>query len=132
MLTWMVGLAVGTLAGSGLLHLMPHTYDMTYETYGSWGFLFKASAIFAGSYLFLCLERLLKTLSENRTKKRRLKESKKMPIVSVINEGVGNNNNNGGVNGAVNGGVDFKKAPAEPITPVPAKNSDAHGLSQAS
>lgn len=65
MLTWMVGLAVGTLSGSGLLHLMPHTYGMTYESMGNnYDFLFKASAIFGGAYLFFVTERILKSISE--------------------------------------------------------------------
>ena len=33
-LMWMVGLAVGTLSGSGLLHLMPHSFGMTPEEIG--------------------------------------------------------------------------------------------------
>ena len=33
-LMWMVGLAVGTLSGSGLLHLMPHCFGMDPEEIG--------------------------------------------------------------------------------------------------
>merc|ERR1719204_1096144 len=151
MLTWMVGLAVGTLAGSGLLHLMPHAYGMDYEKFGeSWVFLYKAATIFAGSYLFFCLERLLKTLSDKRTDFVNKKQAK---LQNVTVDAVGNNCDNTNMS---NGAVNTKQAPSydssktlsmTPVdhmstsmsssassassssSPVPSKNGEAHGHS---
>ena len=99
---------MGTLAGSGLLHLMPHTYGMTIEAMGDWIFVYKASTIFGGAYLFLCLERLLKTLSDKRTaalRKKQQKQEKHDLPPAVHNSNNNSTNTNGGA-----GAVDLKVA----------------------
>ena len=50
-LTYLIGLAVGTLSGGGILHLMPHTFGMN-ETEEGNEFIFRASTILGGIYLF--------------------------------------------------------------------------------
>lgn len=68
-LMWMVGLAVGTLSGSGLLHLMPHAFGMGPEKLGL-GYLYRASTIFFGIYLFFIVERILRWAESWRKKRR--------------------------------------------------------------
>jgi len=68
-LMWMVGLAVGTLSGSGLLHLMPHAFGMNPEDLG-FGYLHRASTIFGGIYLFFVTERLLRFVDTWRKNRR--------------------------------------------------------------
>jgi len=68
-LMWMVGLAVGTLSGSGLLHLMPHAFGMKPEEIGL-GYLHRASTIFGGIYLFFITERVLRSVESWRRKRR--------------------------------------------------------------
>ena len=50
-LTYLIGLAVGTLSGGGVLHLMPHTFGMDQTEEGN-EFIFRASTILGGVYLF--------------------------------------------------------------------------------
>jgi len=88
-LMWMVGLAVGTLSGSGLLHLMPHAFGMTPEDMGL-GYLHRASMIFGGIYLFFVTERLLRSVESWRKKRRdsrRRRQRQLSRAASYPNEG---------------------------------------------
>ncbi|XP_022094064.1 zinc transporter ZIP14-like [Acanthaster planci] len=61
-LTYLVGLAVGTLTGSALLHLIPKTHVLKVKLVG-YELVWKGACILAGIYIFFVAERLLKIFS---------------------------------------------------------------------
>lgn len=63
------GLAVGSLVGSSLFHLIPQAFDLVIK-YPSHDFLWKALIIFGGIYLFFWSERIMKIVSEFKRKKK--------------------------------------------------------------
>ncbi|XP_022094232.1 zinc transporter ZIP14-like isoform X2 [Acanthaster planci] len=71
-LTYLVGLAVGTLSGNALLSLIPETHGMYVSTHGL-GFVWRNTTIIGGIYLFFVVERLLKLISSRKEDKRKKK-----------------------------------------------------------
>ncbi|XP_078620407.1 metal cation symporter ZIP14-like [Branchiostoma floridae x Branchiostoma japonicum] len=65
LLTFLIGLAVGALSGSALLHLLPKAIGLHHDEFTD-----KAAAVWAGIYLFFVTERLLKMASKQRQKKK--------------------------------------------------------------
>ncbi|XP_053214642.1 metal cation symporter ZIP14-like [Panonychus citri] len=63
------GLAVGSLIGSSIFHLIPQAFDLVIK-YPSHDFLWKALIIFGGIYLFFWSERIMKIVSEFKRKKK--------------------------------------------------------------
>jgi len=60
-LSFMVALAVGSLSGSAILHLIPHAFDLQGDE-----FLNKGAVVLAGIYLFFIVERAMKLLMHYR------------------------------------------------------------------
>jgi len=74
-LMFMVGIAVGTLVGSSLLFLIPEAFRLTHD--GDMGYIWKASTIMGGVYLFYLIEKLLRFINfhrENTSLKKRQDE----------------------------------------------------------
>lgn len=71
MLIFMVGLAVGTLAASGLLVLIPESLGLMYieEHEISWNYVWKTTTVMGGIYLFFIIERVLKMILDWRESK---------------------------------------------------------------
>ncbi|UXI15612.1 Endothelin-converting enzyme 2 [Sarcoptes scabiei] len=67
-LTVLQGLAVGSLVGSALFHLIPQAFSLIIP--GNYEYLWRALIIFGGIYLFFWSERLMKIVSEYRKKKK--------------------------------------------------------------
>ncbi|CAG5133672.1 unnamed protein product [Candidula unifasciata] len=63
-LMFMVALAVGTLAGSGLLFLIPEAFLLTED--GDKDYLWKATTIMGGIYLFYMTEKIMRMINERR------------------------------------------------------------------
>lgn len=80
-LTLFEGLAVGSLVGSAIFHLIPQAFNLLGED-SEHGYLWKALIIFGGIYLFYCSERLMKIVVEYRRKKK----LRDMPLPSVTSE----------------------------------------------
>ncbi|XP_067655769.1 metal cation symporter ZIP14-like isoform X2 [Haliotis asinina] len=73
-LIFLVALAVGALAGSGLLCLIPEAFGLVHESDGSMDHIFKACTIMGGIYLFYLTERVMRMLAawkERRNLKRK-------------------------------------------------------------
>ncbi|CAG2122603.1 unnamed protein product, partial [Medioppia subpectinata] len=68
MLTLFEGLAVGSLVGSAIFHLIPQSFNLTRD--GSHAYLWKALIIFGGIYLFFWSERIMKMVVEFRRKRK--------------------------------------------------------------
>ena len=68
MLTLFEGLAVGSLVGSAIFHLIPQAFNLSGD--GSHAYLWKALIIFGGIYLFFWSERIMKMVVEFRRKKK--------------------------------------------------------------
>lgn len=69
LLMFMVALAVGTLAGSSILFLIPETFGLTEEEKPlSESYIWKSTTILGGIYLFFLVERILKLITEWRVK----------------------------------------------------------------
>lgn len=62
-LTYLIGLACGTLAGGGVLHLMPASLDLA-ERQPDHKYVYRAAMILGGAYLFYWVERLLRDISK--------------------------------------------------------------------
>ncbi|XP_054159217.1 metal cation symporter ZIP14-like [Oppia nitens] len=62
------GLAVGSLVGSAIFHLIPQAFNL--NTSGSHVYLWKALIIFGGIYLFFWSERIMKMVVEFRRKRK--------------------------------------------------------------
>jgi len=60
LLMFMVALAVGTLAGSSLLFLIPEAFDLKHEGHISESYIWKSTIIMAGIYMFFLTERIIK------------------------------------------------------------------------
>ncbi|KAL9979336.1 hypothetical protein ACROYT_G016986 [Oculina patagonica] len=60
LLLFMVSLAVGVLSGSGVFHLIPHTFG--FGTDGDTSYLWKCLVIICGIYLFFFLEYVMKMI----------------------------------------------------------------------
>ena len=84
LLTILQGLAVGSLVGSALFHLIPQAFNLL--STGNHEYLWRALIIFGGIYLFFWSERLMKIISEYRRKKK-LKEISVPSSTSIENEG---------------------------------------------
>ncbi|XP_071104814.1 metal cation symporter ZIP14-like [Haliotis cracherodii] len=63
-LIFMVALAVGALAGSGLLFLIPEAFGLVQESHGNIDYIFKACTIMGGIYLFYLTERVMRMLTD--------------------------------------------------------------------
>ncbi|XP_060594429.1 metal cation symporter ZIP8-like [Ruditapes philippinarum] len=63
-LIFMVGLAVGTLAGSSLLFLIPEALELTEQELNKHSYLWKCLVMISALYFFFIIERLLKHFSE--------------------------------------------------------------------
>lgn len=74
LLTVLQGLAVGSLCGSALFHLIPAAFNLVITSENN-EFLWRALIIFGGIYLFFWSERLMKIVSEYRRKKKMMKGS---------------------------------------------------------
>ncbi|XP_038053261.1 metal cation symporter ZIP14-like isoform X2 [Patiria miniata] len=72
-LTYLVGLAVGTLSGNAILSLIPETHGMYVSTHGL-GFVWRNTTVIVGIYLFFVVERLLKLVSSRKELKRKKKK----------------------------------------------------------
>ncbi|XP_048728095.1 metal cation symporter ZIP14-like isoform X3 [Ostrea edulis] len=70
LLIFMVALAVGSLAGSGLLVLIPEAFGFLQDPEGDHSYLWKAVTIAGGVYLFFMIERILKIILDVRKKNR--------------------------------------------------------------
>ncbi|CAG2164093.1 unnamed protein product, partial [Oppiella nova] len=68
MLTLFEGLAVGSLVGSAIFHLIPQAFNLS--SGGSQVYLWKALIIFGGIYLFFWSERIMKMVVEFRRKRK--------------------------------------------------------------
>lgn len=66
-LTLFEGLAVGSLVGSAVFHLIPQAFDLVGKD-SDHGYLWKALILFGGIYLFFCSERIMKIVVEVRRK----------------------------------------------------------------
>lgn len=75
------GLAVGSLVGSALFSLIPQAFELQ-EREANQGYLWKASIIFFGIYLFFCSERIMKIILDTR-RKRTLNS---MPLASTVTD----------------------------------------------
>ncbi|XP_048728093.1 metal cation symporter ZIP14-like isoform X2 [Ostrea edulis] len=73
LLIFMVALAVGSLAGSGLLVLIPEAFGFLQDPEGDHSYLWKAVTIAGGVYLFFMIERILKIILDVRKRKPRKK-----------------------------------------------------------
>lgn len=80
-LTVLQGLAVGSLVGSALFHLIPQAFNLV--TIGNHEYLWRALIIFGGIYLFFWSERLMKIISEYRRKKKSKKSAPSTNSVDV-------------------------------------------------
>lgn len=60
LLLFMVSLAVGVLSGSGVFHLIPHTFGLGLD--GDMSYLWKSLVIMCGIYLFFFLEYVMKMI----------------------------------------------------------------------
>lgn len=63
-LIFMVALAVGTLVGSGLLFLIPEAFGIVHDNDN--GYIWKASTIMGGVYLFYLTERIMRMINDRR------------------------------------------------------------------
>lgn len=73
LITVLQGLAVGSLLGSALFHLIPQAFNLiTSESSSEQAheYLYRALIIFGGIYLFFWSERLMKIVSEYRRKRK--------------------------------------------------------------
>lgn len=68
-LIFMVALAVGSLAGSGLLVLIPEAFGFLQDPAGNHDYLWKALTVGGGVYLFFLIERILKIVLQVRKRK---------------------------------------------------------------
>lgn len=84
LITVLQGLAVGSLVGSALFHLIPQAFNL--PATGNQEYLWRALIIFGGIYLFFWSERIMKIISEYRRKKK-LKEISVPSSTSIENEG---------------------------------------------
>ncbi|XP_060594417.1 metal cation symporter ZIP14-like isoform X1 [Ruditapes philippinarum] len=73
-LIFMVGLAVGTLAGSSLLFLIPEALELTEQELDRDSYLWKCLVVIGAIYIFFIIERLLKIFSHKKEKSRKEKE----------------------------------------------------------
>lgn len=64
------GLAVGSLAGSSLFHLIPQTFQLIGQD-AEHGYLWKSLIIFGGIYLFYLSERFMKIITDVRKRKKK-------------------------------------------------------------
>lgn len=69
LLTYMVGLAVGTLAGSSLLFLIPAALQLTDQELNEHNYMWKCLVIISGIYTFFLIERILKMILEYKEKR---------------------------------------------------------------
>ncbi|GFO43634.1 Zinc transporter zip14-like [Plakobranchus ocellatus] len=63
-LIFMVALAVGTLAGSGLLFLIPEAFALVHDD--DIGYIWKSTTILGGVYLFYLTERIMRMINTHR------------------------------------------------------------------
>ncbi|CAG5120647.1 unnamed protein product [Candidula unifasciata] len=63
-LMFMVALAVGTLAGSGLLFLIPEAFRLVHDEDS--GYIWKATSIMGGIYLFYLTEKIMRMINSRR------------------------------------------------------------------
>ncbi|XP_052800905.1 metal cation symporter ZIP14-like [Mya arenaria] len=68
-LLFMVALAVGTLAGSSLLFLIPEALELTEQELDEHSYVWKCTVVIFGILAFFNIERLLKMITEYREKK---------------------------------------------------------------
>ncbi|XP_022094062.1 zinc transporter ZIP14-like isoform X2 [Acanthaster planci] len=80
-LTYLVGLAVGTLTGSALLHLIPKTYQV-HEDDVVW----RNTCILAGIYIFFMAERFLKIFSTRKDLNREKKQQDGITHISGMHD----------------------------------------------
>ncbi|XP_013065775.1 metal cation symporter ZIP14-like [Biomphalaria glabrata] len=64
LLMFMVALAVGTLAGSGLLFLIPEAFHLVHDD--NIGYIWKASTVMGGIYLFYVTEKIMRMINTRR------------------------------------------------------------------
>ena len=85
-LTYLIGLACGTLAGGGVLHLMPASLDMQTRQ-PDHAYIYRAAMILGGAYLFYWVERILRDVSKwNKSRKTRDRLSKRREVVNESNK----------------------------------------------
>jgi zinc transporter ZupT len=63
-LMFLIGIAVGTLAGSGFLHLIPQAFGITEDTRYNLNseYVYKGLVMMTGVYLFYIVEKVLKIM----------------------------------------------------------------------
>ncbi|KAJ6219153.1 hypothetical protein RDWZM_004965 [Blomia tropicalis] len=83
LITILQGLAVGSLVGSALFHLIPQAFNLLSSD--NHEYLWRALIIFGGIYLFFWSERLMKIISEYRRRKK-LKEISVPSSTSIEND----------------------------------------------
>uniref|UniRef100_T1IM00 EF-hand domain-containing protein n=1 Tax=Strigamia maritima TaxID=126957 RepID=T1IM00_STRMM len=66
LLTFLIGLAVGSLSGSAVFHLLPQAFDLISDDDHEHGYLFISLGVMGGIYLFFMTECLMKILMEAR------------------------------------------------------------------
>ncbi|KAL3841541.1 hypothetical protein ACJMK2_019668 [Sinanodonta woodiana] len=88
-LMFMVALAVGTLAGSAVLFLIPEAFGLVTNEVTHESYVWKSLIIIGGIYLFFMIERILKMVLDWRKEKQHLKSVKrnsKNEVYSSFNE----------------------------------------------
>ncbi|KAG1662254.1 Zinc transporter ZIP14 [Nymphon striatum] len=71
LLTYLIGLAVGSLLSSAIFHLIPQTFGLLSS--GNHEYLWKSIVIVAGVYLFYFTERIMRIIMLHRQRKRKAK-----------------------------------------------------------
>jgi len=70
LLTGLIGLAVGSLAGSAIFHLIPSAFNLSAVSfYPHHSYLSVAISVFAGMYLFFIIERCMKIVMDAKARK---------------------------------------------------------------
>lgn len=77
-------LAVGSLVGSALFHLIPQSFNLVSP--GNYEYLSRALIIFGGVYLFFWSERIMKMFSEFRKNRKKSKDNSLPSTTSVEND----------------------------------------------
>lgn len=82
LLMFMVALAVGTLAGSGLLFLIPEAFALVHSD--DIGYIWKASTIMGGIYLFYITEKIMRMINTRRENTNSKKKRDELATLGAI------------------------------------------------
>ena len=97
LLTTLIGLAIGSLSGSALFHLIPSAFSLA-DHYPHHDYLTISLVIWSGVYLFFIIERLLKIFMELKNRKNGNQRHEHNKIPESENDDL-NKNENGGCGG---------------------------------